>query len=152
LIFVIVIIGILAAVAIPKMAATRSDATATTCVHEIGGLVSTASAMYTKIGETRFEKVKASALYNGNVPTTTGNGIRTNVALGGAGITYLCDGQDVVTIKFIKSTATTGAKFNITPKIAYDPTNAAGKQPENLGQIITDKLAGGLLTAKDLKL
>ncbi len=39
LIFVIVIIGILAAVAIPKLAATRDDAEASTCVHEVGQLI-----------------------------------------------------------------------------------------------------------------
>ena len=50
LIFVIVIIGILAAVAIPKLAATRDNATATTCVHEVGQLVGEVSQMYTSVG------------------------------------------------------------------------------------------------------
>jgi len=56
LIFVIVIIGILAAVAIPKLAATRSNASASTCVHEIGSLIQELGAAYTQNGQTEFEK------------------------------------------------------------------------------------------------
>ncbi|ADR34848.1 hypothetical protein Sulku_2188 [Sulfuricurvum kujiense DSM 16994] len=50
LIFVIVILGILAAVAIPKLAATRDDAKATVKGQEITGLISELGNYYTAHG------------------------------------------------------------------------------------------------------
>ncbi|SFV53427.1 hypothetical protein MNB_SV-9-884 [hydrothermal vent metagenome] len=73
LIFVIVIIGILAAVAIPKMAATRDDAAATTCVHEIGQFLSEATSSYTKVGGTKFNNRVISKITNTPVGVTDGN-------------------------------------------------------------------------------
>ena len=58
LIFVIVIIGILAAVAIPKLAANKDDATASTCVHEVGQYLSEFSQAYAAAANYRcLEKV-----------------------------------------------------------------------------------------------
>jgi len=54
LIFVIVIIGILAAVAIPKLAANRDDATAATCATDFGTIVTEATTNYAKLGYTAF--------------------------------------------------------------------------------------------------
>ena len=50
LIFVIVILGILAAVAIPKLAATRTDATAAKAASNLATLVADAGAYYTSKG------------------------------------------------------------------------------------------------------
>ena len=84
LIFVIVIIGILAAVAIPKLAANRDDAEASTCIHEVGQLISEVSAQYTQLGNSDFK--------------TTGIGSMTNVLVGvGAnGKKGIQDGADTV--------------------------------------------------------
>jgi len=101
LIFVIVIIGILAAVAIPKLAATRSDATAAGCVHEAGQLVSEISAKYTAKGFSGFTDLTIAELTNiGTSATTTGiSELPTAVFHGaGKGITYLCDGATLITI------------------------------------------------------
>ena len=50
LIFVIVIIGILAAVAIPKLAATRDDAKATTAIANLSTCIKDMGASYTATG------------------------------------------------------------------------------------------------------
>ncbi|HQR73143.1 MAG TPA: type II secretion system protein [Sulfurovum sp.] len=71
LIFVIVIIGILAAVAMPKLAASRDDAEALACTSETGQLLNEIASMYAKVG-------------NATVDTT--------------GIIYVCGGEDIVTI------------------------------------------------------
>ena len=51
LIFVIVIIGILAAVAIPKLAATRDDAKASTAVANLATCIKDVAAAYTARGD-----------------------------------------------------------------------------------------------------
>ena len=50
LIFVIVIIGILAAVAIPRLAATRDDAKVSACVQDVATLMQDVSTYYTSQG------------------------------------------------------------------------------------------------------
>ena len=104
LIFVIVIIGILAAVAIPKLAANRDDATASTCVSEIGTLVSTLGAAYTKNGYTDFQNLTIDEITNSSTGVTTGTGIKEasgdNVV---SGITYICEGGDVAKLTFAKN-------------------------------------------------
>nr|WP_295421910.1 type II secretion system protein [Sulfurovum sp.] len=105
LIFVIVIIGILAAVAIPKLAANRDDATASTCVHEVGQLITEAGATYTKLGYTDFQALTLADFTN----TTTGATGSTNgiVEAGTApvkdGITYQCEGGTMATLTFAKN-------------------------------------------------
>ncbi|NOX16532.1 MAG: type II secretion system protein, partial [Epsilonproteobacteria bacterium] len=51
LIFVIVIIGILAAVAIPKLSATRDDAKIATAASEVGMAISDMGSYYTSQGQ-----------------------------------------------------------------------------------------------------
>jgi len=51
LIFVIVIIGILAAVAIPKLAATRDDAKVATCMDGASAFMTQATSYYTSQGK-----------------------------------------------------------------------------------------------------
>lgn len=51
LIFVIVIIGILAAVAIPRLAATRDDAKVATCAADVATLMKDISSYYTSQGQ-----------------------------------------------------------------------------------------------------
>ena len=125
LIFVIVIIGILAAVAIPKLAATRSDATAAGCVHEAGQLVSEISAKYTAKGFTGFTGLKIADLTNigtnapkngiSEAPTATFHGA-TN------GITYKCDGATLLTIKGAQ--ATTDYNLTVTTTAASSTTDS----------------------------
>ena len=46
IIFVIVIIGVLASVAIPKLQSLRDNATASTCVHEVGQFINELTQRY----------------------------------------------------------------------------------------------------------
>jgi prepilin-type N-terminal cleavage/methylation domain-containing protein len=83
LIFVIVIIGILAAVAIPRLAATRDDAKVAACVADVTTLMKDLSSYYTSQGAFSTD-IKAMT----NVETLT-TGLTTT---GSAGtIKYACD-------------------------------------------------------------
>jgi len=62
LIFVIVIIGILAAVAIPKLAATRDDATIANIITNARTLLRDASSYYTSQGPSVWNTVKAATV------------------------------------------------------------------------------------------
>ena len=72
LIFVIVILGILASVAIPRLAATREDAEISAAVANLRTLVSDLSAYYTTKGEFSTTANKITTNWNQitNVPTT----------------------------------------------------------------------------------
>jgi len=112
LIFVIVIIGILAAVAIPKLASTRSDATAAGCIHEAGQLLSEVSGQYTKRGYTDFKDTVAKDMTNINVlanAAAAGTGI-VDAKIDTTGVDYYCDGTVVLNLK---GTAV-GTDYNLT--------------------------------------
>ena len=119
LIFVIVIIGILAAVAIPKLAATRADATAAGCVHEAGQLLSELSSQYTKRGYTSFKTTAISELTNISISTDATTGIKeAATTVVSAGIDYACDGVVVMTFTGVPS----GTDYNLTG-VTTDPTS-----------------------------
>jgi prepilin-type N-terminal cleavage/methylation domain-containing protein len=102
LIFVIVIIGILAAVAIPKLAANKDDATASTCQHEIGQIITEFATAYTAADSTAdWNTKKLSDVTNviTNVGATGTKGIQEEGnALAKDGVNYNCDGEKVITI------------------------------------------------------
>jgi len=76
LIFVIVILGILAAVAIPKLAATRDDAKIAAMATNVNQIVSDATAHYTATGDLN---VSTAAQWGDitNVPTSGGDFVFT---------------------------------------------------------------------------
>jgi type II secretory pathway pseudopilin PulG len=107
LVFVIVIIGILAAVAIPRLAANRDDATAATCVQQIGNIISESTTQYAKLGYTAFDNnLTIGAMTN----VATGvSGSASGITEAGTakvseGITYNCEGGEVVEITFGQNT------------------------------------------------
>ncbi|MEY3090855.1 MAG: hypothetical protein RL113_1171 [Pseudomonadota bacterium] len=75
LIFVIVIIGILAAVAIPKLAATRDDAKVSTELQNLTTCIQDAGAHYTASGAamTKTDSAACNALSCFNITLTEGN-------------------------------------------------------------------------------
>ncbi len=134
LIFVIVIIGILAAVAIPKLAANKDDATASTCMHEVGQLMSELSQSYAAAAS--YEEWKTLTLddniTNINVGVTTeGNGI--NNAAGtiahDATIAYHCDGLKIIDIEPSLDAGTGNYKIDIT--IVDTPAGPAALKAAN---------------------
>jgi len=123
LIFVIVIIGILAAVAIPKLAANRTDAQAQVCVHEIGQFLTEVSGEYTKQGYSTFKGENASAMTNiytaATIPAGK-NGI-VDAKVDTTGVDYYCDGVKVANFKG----AVSGTDYNLTLSVpAAQPTGA----------------------------
>lgn len=111
LIFVIVIIGILAAVAIPKLAANRTDAQAAVCVHEAGQLLTEISGTYTKEGYNTFTTTQVADMTNVIIAAADGgvNSIDAGTVHGSTR-SYSCDGVVVATF----AGAQAGADYNLT--------------------------------------
>ena len=74
LIFVIVILGILAAVAIPKLAATRDDAKISKALSEVSTLVSELGAYYTAHGQFSGTLSDMTNIQDANYTTAFNNG------------------------------------------------------------------------------
>ncbi len=113
LIFVIVIIGILAAVAIPKLAANRDDATAATCATQFGNIVTEATTQYAKLGYSDFQDLTIANLTNVKTGATgtTDTGIKeAGTAAVKDGITFNCEGGNMADLGFTLS----GADYNMT--------------------------------------
>ena len=139
LIFVIVVIGILAAIAIPKLAASRNDAEATVCIYEVGQLLHEISNEYTKVGYEVFQAEVASDMTSvGLISPDNNKGIKLDLSIDTTGITYVCDGEDVVTL--VGSTA--GNDYNLTVTVLSVSTPVAQTAAEG----ITKDLIGGSST------
>ena len=115
LIFVIVIIGILAAVAIPKLAANRTDAQAAVCVHEAGQLLSEITGTYTMDGYASFNAATIESMTNilSNGVVAGLNSVKTGDVVGNKGADYYCDGKAIV--KFTAAQAGKDYNLTITP-------------------------------------
>ena len=131
LIFVIVIIGILAAVAIPRLAATRDDAKIATCMDGASSFMSQVSAYYTSQGQLG----AVGDMTNFPVATVTNklNGfsdINTSLNKDGTTVNYLCDGGIVMTFKTDSNstnmaiTPTAAATFSANQKVAQQAATA----------------------------
>ena len=126
LIFVIVIIGILAAVAIPKLATNRTDAQAAVCVHEAGQLLNEIMGQYTKEGYNTFKGMKIEEMTNLYTTVQAGkNSVKLGDVVDGAtGADYYCDGEKVVNF----SAVTAGTDYNLTITPATTNTSPAAAQ------------------------
>ena len=107
LIFVIVIIGILAAVAIPKLAANRDDATAATCVQQMGNIISETTTQYAKLGYTNFQTLTIAELTNAKVSAAGGEtGLtQAGTALVKDGMNFNCEGGESAAFTFAQNAA-----------------------------------------------
>jgi prepilin-type N-terminal cleavage/methylation domain-containing protein len=92
LIFVIVIIGILAAVAIPRLAATRTDARVSTGLSEISTVVSEMSATYSARGN--YDVANIGDVTNAELHTASGCASTTVATSLATGNTYYYCVQD----------------------------------------------------------
>ena len=127
LIFVIVIIGILAAVAIPRLAATRDDAKIATCMDGAASFMTQIPAFYTSQGD--LSTISAMTNFPTDATATNKlNGFATNAPLSANGNSadYWCDGAKVMTFT-IESNATA---FTITPS----ENNATFSENEKVAQ------------------
>ncbi len=99
LIFVIVIIGILASVAIPKLAVSRNNAQSAICSNEIGQFLSNISMVYVTHGYDGFKDLKASDITNSLTLSSAPNAgvnafLDTKVDI--VGVDYYCDGEKMI--------------------------------------------------------
>nr|WP_321431878.1 type II secretion system protein [uncultured Campylobacter sp.] len=108
LIFVIVILGILASVAIPRLAATREDAEISAAVANLRTLVSDATAYYTAKGD--FNSVNWNQITNVPLDGAT-NGVTTEVKL-------KAGGKDCIKVKLENKNGTTPAHIKFTKESA----------------------------------
>ena len=98
-IFVIAIIGILAAVALPKLAANRDNATGSMCTHEVGQLIHEISRAHIASGTKGFSELNISTITNLKTNIgTSGQGISeaSTAKVDTQGITYKCDGEPLM--------------------------------------------------------
>jgi len=134
LIFVIVIIGILAAVAIPKLAANRDDATAAICASNIGNAVESITTKYGKMGNADFvAHLKIDDVTNDKVGATgTESGwVEASGALVSGGLHYQCEGQNAVAISFAPN-ATDASIYEMTVTKGTAASNPAAIKASNL--------------------
>ncbi|WP_407932313.1 type II secretion system protein [Campylobacter sp.] len=110
LIFVIVILGILASVAIPRLAATREDAEISAAVANLRTLVSDATAYYTAKGEfgsnTKWNEITSVPLANAN---TNSNAVGT-----AATAKLKAGGKDCIGVHIVNKNGTTPAHIVFT--------------------------------------
>ena len=100
LIFVMLVVGILAVVAIPRLAASRDDAAAAKCTQEVQQLISEISSSYTLDGYRSFSVKPIEKMTNIGVGVIEGDGVSSSQgSLVGNGITYMCDSDDIILIK-----------------------------------------------------
>jgi len=128
LIFVIVIIGILAAVAIPKLAATRDDAKISSIVANARTAVGDMTAFYTAQGQTKWDAAFTDAVTAVPFETACGTPIVGGTTLVTAAM-LLCDNRvsggnacvtfDANSTHITVTSVTTGA---VCAEVANDPT------------------------------
>ncbi|GIU00980.1 hypothetical protein TSL6_14860 [Sulfurovum sp. TSL6] len=136
LIFVIVIIGILAAVAMPKLAASRNDAEASVCVHEVGQLLSEIASEYAKLGNATFKSTTISDMTNIRIYSAgDSKGIKADTVVDTRGITYVCGNEDVVSM--VGENA--GADYNLTVTVTAGTTPVS----QIVAQDVTQNILGG---------
>lgn len=110
LIFVIIVIGILAIIALPKLATTRDDANAAKCTQEIQQLISEITQVYGHRGYNEFSILPIEEMTNVNI-AVGGDGVsNSRGSLVSDGIIYICDGGDVAEIKSVHN----GVEYNLT--------------------------------------
>jgi len=121
MIFVIVIIGILAAVALPKLAATRDDAEAQICSNEVGQLIHEISNAYTRFGYHSFTHSNVSNMTNIRIIDANDDtrGIKEDTKIDGNGIEYRCAGEKIVSV--VGSNA--GDEYNLAVTVNEGASN-----------------------------
>ena len=115
LIFVIVILGILASVAIPRLAATREDAEISAAVANLRTLVSDASAYYTVKGS--FDGVKWKDITGVPLTKNGGEPITTELATQHEGSLYI-GGTRCIGVKLVDKLV------KIPARIVFTTTNS----------------------------
>jgi len=125
LVFVIVMIGILASIAIPKLAANRTNAEAAMCELEVSQFSRELLNFYTLRGHTQFTEILISKLTNVNILANTPNFTSGIVADGYIinTIEYDCDNVKLASFSYYLDT--TLNKFVLVMQIYAGSTPAS---------------------------
>ncbi len=119
LVFVMVVLGIISAVAVPKFSAGRDDANAAKCTHEFQQLISEISEKYTFKGYSGFSHTPIGEITNLGTGVLESDGVssasNTVVSLG---IVYMCDGKNIAELKG----TSVGADYNLTVRDLNTPS------------------------------
>ena len=143
LIFVIVVIGILAVVAIPRLSASRDDAHGAKCTQEVQQLISGISQNYTQKGYRAFSSLPIEEIINLRVSVVEKDGISSpQGSLVSSGIIYMCDSENIVEIKGTLS----GVEYNLTITDLNPNTPAAVTASELIRKLNNISTAGGSRT------
>ena len=138
LIFVIVILGILASVAIPRLAGTRTDAEVATAVANLRTILSDASGYYVArgtFGTTTWQQLTSVPLEGAtNAAAATGTAATAHLKVGEA--------NDCIGIQVVEKDPTTKRPAHIQ---FYPKQNTAGNA------VTTDGVCGQVLAAEPIK-
>ena len=117
LIFVIVILGILASVAIPRLAGTREDAEISTAVANLRTLLSDAASYYVVKGSfdgAKWTEITSVPLKKDN----TGAAMDNTVTAATTAYLKVADANDCIGVNIVGKTDTAPAHIKFTPKAA----------------------------------
>ena len=137
LIFVIVILGILASVAIPRLAGTREDAEISTAVANLRTLLSDAASYYVVKGTftgTKWTEITSVPLKK----DTNGNAMDNAVTATTTAYLKVGDVNDCIGVQIVEKTDTVPAHIKFTPK-------------QNNGATVTTGVCGKVLASKPVK-
>ena len=121
LIFVIVILGILASVAIPRLAATREDAEISAAVANLRTLVNDINSYFVVKGGFDGAKWKDFT----NVPLKNADSVALGAGSGGSAATLTVGGKDCMGLQLIRASGNTPAHIKF---IKYNGATGACKQ------------------------
>ena len=154
LIFVIVIIGILAAVAIPKLAENRDNAAAKVCESEQTQLIKELAAWYTKYSG--FDNIGKMTNIATSIAVSAGSGQHgisegpgtpgtADLTIGTGTVTYLCDGEALSVITNTSNAWTdakgvthTDVSLTVTPATPTTPANTIAVRELTASNVIAD--------------
>ncbi len=140
LIFVMLVVGLLAVVAIPRLTASRDDATAAKCTQEAQQLIAEISQRYTIEGYSNFSTLPIEDITNLPVGRSEGEGISSpEGTLVSEGIVYMCDSEDTVKVQGSVS----GTEYNLTVTDLAPATPAAATASELIRKLNSIQSSGG---------
>lgn len=134
LVMVIMIVGILSSVALPRLSSQRDNAIASKCVHEIGQLLSEITTTYTSVKT--FEQWKGMKIEDNitNISVSVGDGetgiVNGNELIHDTIVEYQCDGEKIVDI--LATNNPTTLKYQLSLTIVDTPNTPASLKAANI--------------------
>ncbi|MEA3522397.1 MAG: prepilin-type N-terminal cleavage/methylation domain-containing protein [Campylobacterota bacterium] len=134
LVMVIMIVGILSSIALPRLSMQRDSAIASKCVHEVGQLLSEITVTYTSIKT--FKQWKEMKIEDNitNISLSVSDGetgiVNGNELIHDNIVEYQCDGEKIVDI--LATTNPTTFKYQLGLTIVDTPNTPASFKAANI--------------------